>query len=147
MSRFLKTLTPAPRSDSIDFGLLFLRLSVGLLMAFGHGWGKIERLFADGEITFADPIGIGVIPSLVLAGGAEFFAALAVALGICTRWMAVPVAITMLVAAFIVHADDPFQKKEFALLFFFPFLTLMFTGPGRFSFDAWLKDKFTDRYR
>jgi putative oxidoreductase len=42
----------------------------------------------------------------------------------------------MLVAAFIVHGDDPFQKKELALLFLTPFLALLLAGPGRFSLDA-----------
>ena len=45
----------------------------------------------------------------------------------------------MLVAAFIVHGEDPFQKKEFALLYAVPFLMLIFTGAGAFSVDARLK--------
>jgi putative oxidoreductase len=43
----------------------------------------------------------------------------------------------MLVAAFVVHGDDPWSKKELALLYAIPFLTLGLTGPGRFSIDAW----------
>jgi putative oxidoreductase len=42
----------------------------------------------------------------------------------------------MVVAAFIIHGDDPFAKKEFALLYAIPFLTLVFTGAGKFSLDA-----------
>jgi putative oxidoreductase len=37
-----------------------------------------------------------------------------------------------------VHWDDPFQKKEFALLFLIPFLTLIMTGAGKYSIDGWL---------
>ncbi len=42
----------------------------------------------------------------------------------------------MLVAAFIIHGDDPFKKQEFALLYAVPCVALMLTGPGRLSLDA-----------
>jgi putative oxidoreductase len=42
----------------------------------------------------------------------------------------------MVVAAFVIHADDPWGKKEFALLFAAGFLTLVLTGPGKFSLDG-----------
>ena len=87
-----------------DFGLLLLRLTFGLLM-MGHGLGKVQDLIA-GKTAFADPIGIGQGPSLALAAFAEFFCALAVVVGFKTRWAAIPIVVTMLVAAFIVHADD-----------------------------------------
>jgi putative oxidoreductase len=47
----------------------------------------------------------------------------------------------LLVAATIIHADDPWQKKEFALMYAVPFLTLIFTGPGRYSIDHWFLDR------
>ena len=46
----------------------------------------------------------------------EFFGSLALVFGILTRLVTIPLAFTMCVAAFIVHATDPFQKQEFALL-------------------------------
>jgi putative oxidoreductase len=46
----------------------------------------------------------------------------------------------MLVAAFIVHATDPFfSKKEFALVYALYYLGLACTGPGRFSLDHMLR--------
>lgn len=45
---------------------------------------------------------------------------------------------TILVAVGIVHWADPFGKKEFALLYMVPFLTLILTGGGRYSIDGWL---------
>ena len=42
----------------------------------------------------------------------------------------------MLVAAFVVHADDPWGKKEFALLYAIPFTALAITGGGRYALDA-----------
>lgn len=136
--RWNDCMTPERSALAADLGLLLLRLGVGLLMAFSHGFGKVQKLLAGAPYQWADPIGLGPGLSLFLASGAEFFAALALAAGFLTRLAALPLAFTMAVAAFIVHAHDPFAKKEFALLYMIPFLTLALTGPGRFSLDAWL---------
>ena len=119
-----------------DLGLLVLRVSIGLMMAFSHGLGKVEKFFAGGEIKFPDPIGIGSSASLFLAGFTEFFLSLLLVVGLATRIVTIPLAITMLVAAFIIHGADPFAKKEFALLYLVPYITLFFTGPGKYSLDA-----------
>jgi putative oxidoreductase len=139
VKRWNEFLTPKRAHLMNDVGLLILRVSTGLMMALAHGAGKIQRLLAGGELQFADPIGIGVGPSLLLAGTAEFFCALALVLGLMTRLVTIPLIVTMAVAAFVVHANDPFQKQEFALLYLVPFLTLLLTGPGRFSIDEALK--------
>ena len=122
-----------------DFGLLFLRLTAGAMM-MGHGFGKVSDLIA-GKTAFPDPIGIGPVPSLALAAFAEFLCALAVVVGFKTRWSAFPVVVTMLVAAFVIHAGDPWDKKEFPLLYAAAFLTLVFTGGGRYAIDGWLKKR------
>lgn len=118
----------------LDLGLLILRIAAGLMMA-GHGFGKVTRLFA-GRTDFPDPLGIGPLPSLALAAFAEFLCALLVVVGLKTRWVAVPLVVTMLVAALIIHADDPWHKKEFPLLYASVFLTLVLTGGGRYALDA-----------
>jgi putative oxidoreductase len=116
-------------------GLLFLRLGAGGLMFGAHGLVKVMDYTAKAE-TFPDPFAIGSSSSLLLAIFAEALCALLVAVGLFTRLAAIPLLTTMIVAAFWVHADDPFVKKELALLYAIPFLTLIFTGPGRFSLDS-----------
>lgn len=116
-----------------DFGLLIFRLGVSYLMIAFHGWQKIENLFGDGEIKFADPIGIGVMASLVLATFAEFFCSILIALGILTRWAAIPLLVTMLVAVFGFHAEDPFIQKQLPTLFMFSYALILFAGGGKFS--------------
>lgn len=122
-----------PRHVSV--GLLLLRVGSGLLMALTHGWSKMATYGAHVG-SWADPIGIGSAASLTLAVFAELLCSLALVLGLLTRAAAIPLIVTMLVAALVVHADDPFQKKELGLLYLVPFLTLLVTGPGRFSLDA-----------
>jgi putative oxidoreductase len=58
-----------------------------------------------------------------------------IALGLLTRPWAVLGAITMLVAGIIRHADDPFGKKELALVYFVMLALLFMLGPGRLSLD------------
>lgn len=127
-------LPPVPRPLLPDLGLLGLRVAVGSMMLFGHGLGKLDKIGA-GPIEWADPIGVGPAASLYLAIFAEVVCAGLLALGLFTRFAAIPLLITMLVAAFIVHADDPWNKQEFALLYAVPFLTLLLTGGGRASLD------------
>ena len=119
-----------------DSGLLLLR-ATGLLMMTQHGWGKLMS-FSERAETWVDPIGLGPELSLALAIGAEFFCAILVAAGMATRLAAIPPAFTMLVAVSVVHWADPFGKKEFALLYLVPYLTLILTGAGRYSIDGWL---------
>jgi putative oxidoreductase len=132
----------SPRHDmTTSIGLLILRLGMGGYM-MTHGWPKLQKVLA-GNFEFADPLGVGAAPSLVLAVTAEFFCALLVMLGLATRLAAIPVVITMAVAAFIVHAADPWTmgggaSKEPALLYLTAFLTLIFTGAGKLSLDALL---------
>lgn len=136
MHKILKTIFDVGTSGiRTDVGLLVLRVGIGSFMLFGHGWGKLAS-FADKADTWADPIGLGPTISLSLAIFSEFFCSLALILGIGTRAAAIPLLITMLVAAGIVHADDPWGKQEFALLYGWVFLALTFAGSGRFSIDA-----------
>lgn len=118
-----------------SLGLLILRLGPAALLFYGHGLGKIQR-FGDRLHRFSDPIGLGPEVSFVLVVFAEVVCAALLALGLWTRYAAVPVVIFALVAVFFQHWGDPFPKKELPLLYGFCALTLALTGPGTFSLDA-----------
>jgi putative oxidoreductase len=118
---------------TVNFGLLFLRVTIGGMM-LTHGYGKFLRLL-DGNLKFGDPLGIGSELSFVLVVLAEFFAAIGLILGFWTRINAFLLSFTMFVAAFIVHADDPFSKQEKPVMFLAVFLVLMFVGGGKHSID------------
>ncbi len=127
-------LNPGRHCPGTSVGLVILRLA-GLMMLIAHGLPKLGKFGGD-PIAFADPLGMGVGLSLTAAVFAEVLCALLVVIGLGTRTAVWPLVFTMLVAAFIVHSDDPWGKKEFALLYVFPFLALAFTGAGRYSLDA-----------
>lgn len=72
-------------------------------------------------------------PSAALS---EFAGGLLVALGLFTRPAAASVLLTMLGAAFVVHGDDPFARKELALAYAVAALALVIAGGGRWSVDG-----------
>ena len=117
-----------------DFGLLILRLVAGGVMMLSHGIGKLTS-FNDMFHDFGNPIGLGSETSYILTVFAEVFCAFALMIGLFTRFVAIPLMITMAVAFLIVHADDPFGRKELAFIYFSLYLTLFFTGPGKYSVD------------
>lgn len=131
---------PGAYPRNINFVLLLLRIAVGVFM-LSHGIGKFLKLFGSEPIMFADPIGIGETASLALTVFAEVFCSLLLIFGIATRFAAIPLPITMLVAVFIVHANDGFGKQELPLLYLFIYLTIAIAGAGKLSIDNWIYNK------
>jgi putative oxidoreductase len=134
MKKYLFSIRPV----GSDLALLLLRVASGGMMAYAHGLPKTQKLLA-GDMGFADPIGIGQEASLVLAVFAELVCGLLLVFGLFTRLVLLPLIVTMAVAVFIVHADDPFSKQEFGLLYLVPYLVLLLKGPGNWSMDKLLK--------
>ena len=121
-------------NGNIDLGLLVLRLWFGLEMALAHGLPKLMKII-DGDMGFADPLGLGMGTSLVLATFGEFVCGLLIAAGFFTRLSCIPYIITMLVAAFMMHADDGWGEMSFPLLYAVAAIVLLITGPGKYSLD------------
>lgn len=119
--------------QNIDLGKLILRIIGGGFM-LTHGIPKLMKLLS-GNMSFGDPIGVGPEISLGLTVFAECVCALMILVGFKSKWATIPLMITMLVAAFIVHGADPFGKKELALLYFAIYTGIFFLGSGKYSVD------------
>ena len=115
-----------------DLGLLVLRVVFGASLIGAHGWGKLLKLIEGGG-GFPDPFGVGSQVSLGLTVFAEVFCALAVIVGIAARPAAAVLTILFAVAFFMIHGGDPFGEKELAFVYLAAFVTLLLTGPGRYS--------------
>jgi len=124
---------------SMDVVLLLLRVMFGGGMLYAHGWPKLMRLLGDDPISFSDPFGVGPAASLGLAVFAEFLCSLLIIFGLFTRWAAIPLIITMVVAVFYVHVGDPFSKMEKGLMYLVPFICLLVAGGGWYSLDAQIR--------
>ena len=124
----------------LDILSVVLRVTIAAFM-LTHGLGKLNLLASGNEIQFADPFGMGATFSLVLAVFAEVVCSILIGFGLVTRFATIPLIATMLVATFIVHGDDPFAKKEFALLYLLVYLVIFVVGSRKFSLDALLLKK------
>lgn len=137
MSAFSKSLS---NKNTVGVVLLIARLVTALLM-INHGYPKLTKLLAGGEIQFADPLGVGATFSLILTVFAEFLCSILIGLGLFTRLATIPLMITMFVAAFIVHGADPIGRKELAIMYLALYLMLFVFEGGKFSLDYLLRGK------
>ena len=119
-----------------DLALLLLRLGFGGFMIYGHGWGKMIKLFTENPIQFGDPIGLGANASLMLAVFAELVCAVFVSIGLFTRYAVIPLIITMAVALLFVHFNDAFGRQEKALMYLVGYICILIAGPGYYSIDG-----------
>ena len=122
-------------TGNIDFALLIVRLSIALLM-LTHGFPKLEKLISGQTTSFANVMGMGSTLSLVLAVFTEVVCSVLLFFGLWTRLAAFFLACTMSVAAFYIHAADPFSKQEMALLYLTVYVMLLLVGGGKYSIDA-----------
>ena len=119
-----------------DLGLLILRVVFGLSLLWFHGWGKLTRLLS-GSAAVPDVLGIGAMPTTVLAVFAEIVCATLVTIGLWTRFASVFVVATTGCAFVLAHkmAITGMHNGEMPLLFLAAYLTILLAGPGRYSFD------------
>ena len=116
-----------------NLALAILRIGTSALL-LTHGIPKVERLFAD-TISFPDPLGIGMLFSLILALLGEVIAPIFIIIGYRTKIATIFPMAVMIVALLLVHFNDPFGKKEKAALYLLAFLVVFLAGPGRYSID------------
>ena len=122
-----------PGSLNTDIAALLLRLLFGGLFVY-YGYNKLMAY--DAILPhFGDIIGIGSKLSFNLVIFAEFFCGLFVLLGLVTRLSVVPIFITMVVAYFIAHSIDPFDKKALAFVFMGLSIVVFILGSGKYSVD------------
>ena len=122
----------------LALGLLWLRVLMGVGIAH-HGYGKVfgghmDR-FAEGVAHMGFPAPMAFAWAAALS---ELVGGILIALGLQTRAAAFCVLCTMAVAVFRHHAADPLQVKELAMAYGTMAGTLLMTGPGLLSLEAFV---------
>lgn len=131
--------------NALAIVLLIARVFIGFAM-LTHGYPKLQKLLAGGEIQFFDFFGIGQKLSLILAVFAEVICSLFLILGLFTRTFVIPLIITMFVAGFIVHSTDPFADRELAFVYLTVYVIIFIFGGGNYSIDALMSQRKSSKY-
>ncbi len=116
---------------------LILRVVTGLIFAM-HGYQKLMVMGVPGVTGFLTMLNFpfpGVLAVLLIAG--ELIGGILLILGLWTHWTSKVLAFISVVALFAVHADKGFflPGYEFILLLLAASVSLMITGPGKWSVD------------
>jgi putative oxidoreductase len=133
-----------------DFGLLLIRLIIGLLMAF-YGYEKLINFETMASSDFwlknVSFLGFSSKVALGLTVFAELICSILLILGFFTRislfFLAFCMAWIFLVVfpmSIIDKGDNGYQFND-AFVYFMIYLGLLFTGPGKYSLDAKLFSK------
>jgi len=125
-----------------DGGIALLRAGIGGIFV-AHGIQKLAVFGISGLAGFMAQLGIP-LPTLsaVAVTAAELGGGLALVAGLFTRWAALPIAFSMVVAAVTVHLQAGFflpNGAEYVLALFVATVALALTGSGTFSVDRWLE--------
>ncbi|WP_374724136.1 DoxX family protein [Calidifontibacillus erzurumensis] len=130
----------------VDFGLLIIRLVIGILF-IGHGAQKLFGWFGGygikGTGGWFESIGMKPGTTMaVLAGLTEFIGGALFALGLLTPFAGVLIAGTMVVAIIKVHGPNGLwitaNGYEYNLTLIAVAIGIALIGPGRYALDAFL---------
>jgi putative oxidoreductase len=137
-------------SRSMDIALLLLRIMVMSSLIYHHGADKIPDwdLLTHRKVPL-DPIGIGVVPSLVFATFADLVCGSLVLIGLATRIASFFCGVCVFAVLFFIdHAlTVPIWPvphtghAELVWLYLAVCLFTMIVGPGRYSIDALFQRK------
>lgn len=124
-----------------DFVLLALRL----VLAYGFfnpAMMKVKDI--DSIAAWFESINIPLpLFNAYLATGTEILGVILLTLGLLTRWISIPLIITMIVAIVTVHWENGFEAGdngfEIPLYYILMLLTLLSFGAGKYSLDQFLK--------
>ncbi|MGH2574989.1 MAG: DoxX family protein [Ignavibacteria bacterium] len=129
-----------------DFGLLLMRLGLGISYSLIHGWGKIS---AGPELwgklgNAMSNLGITFLPHFwgFMAAFSEFFGSILLVAGLFFRPAAFLMAFTMFVAmmSHLVRLD-PWSRVFSPMVLMFIFAGLFFIGPGKYSLDELIRKR------
>lgn len=127
------------RGNGVSVFILVLRLFFGVLF-FIHGLGKMMN-FSELSVTYPSVLGLGSYMTLMITIFCEFCCSLFMMAGLLFRIMVLPMIVAMAVAFFDIH-DAMLPQGELSLIYLVVFVILYFVGPGRFSIDYLIDQKF-----
>ncbi len=124
----------------LDFAKLFLRIIFSGMMLI-HGMDKMLS-FSVLKSSFPPSIGLSSEWSLIMIILVEVGCSLLVLLGLLTRLAVLPLMFAMIIAAFFTFSPVTIGVVELPMLYFAGFFFLLLAGPGRYSIDNWMVNRY-----
>jgi putative oxidoreductase len=129
--------------ESVNVGLLILRIIVGLSLFMKHGFEKLTG-YSTMVQGFPNPIHIGSHASLAFALFTDGICSLLIVFGFMTRPAAALILINLLTAFIFIHHAEFFggpstDHVQLVVLYIAAAATLVCTGAGKFSVDGRLR--------
>jgi putative oxidoreductase len=127
-------------------GITALRIVLGMTFLL-HGWQKLAEMGLPATATFFGGLGVPA-PDLAAAmvTAFEIIGGISLIVGFLSRWVAVPLAIDMLMAILLFHLPRGFYVGaggvEHALLLLVGLIVLAFHGSGALALDSLLGDAY-----
>jgi putative oxidoreductase len=121
---------------------------VGTTLCLKHGWEKafdFHTMATNTTLPFPNLFHLGTVPTLVIALISDFVCSILIVLGLGTRFAAVIAFANIGVAWAMVHHFSFFGPRadhgEIIVLFLGAMISILLTGPGRYSLDYLLADR------
>ena len=145
MDRIINLINKAAEKTG-DWALLAMRLT----LAFGFfdpAIKKFDNINGTAEWFASMNYPLPTV-NVILAASVEFAGFFLLMLGLLTRYITIPLMFIMLVAIFTVHLGNGFAAGDNGFEIPFYYLVMLFIlfskGPGRFSIDAAVIDKYKE---
>lgn len=135
--------------STLELGLLLIRMSTGFVFTV---YGVMKLLGGPAKWIWLGsqlaPFGITFLPSMwgFIAANAEFFGGLCLIFGFATR-PATFLLVCLLTVALTYHLrnGDAWDVYAHALSLMFVIIGLLVSGPGKYSLDRYLYDKYQNK--
>ena len=140
---FIYNLFTGPSSETLNFAILFLRISMGILTML-HGVPKMSggvQGWNNLGITFMYPLGIHFMPVMwgFLGAATEFIGGIMLTFGFATKIVSFCLIMMMIIATlWHVKRGDSFNLYSFPLSLIFVYGFFLLVGGYNYSIDQYL---------
>ena len=119
-----------------ETGLGIVRIFFGVFMIY-HGWEVFDRAKMNEYAKWMVDMKLYAPFFMAYLGKSiELVAGVFLTIGLFTRLVVIPLALTMLFICFVIGKGRIFMEEQYPFLFVLLSVLFFLTGPGRWSFDA-----------
>ena len=116
-------------------GTIVIRILAGIIIT-KYGLQVFDEDGMNGYTGWLKDIGVPAPKAMAYIGKwAELLGGISLILGIFTRWLMIPLVLTMAVIIFVMGKADPIGDDQHPFLLLLIFLFFCLAGPGKWSLD------------